>query len=626
MSKTIEQDNLEKLEQYKDCKPNASYISGMIDGDGCIFIRKITDGYQSGITLAQSRTNVLQILRYHFGGSITTSANRNCNITDKIVENGYFDKHNVRNEYNLIIRSNEYDIILKYIKEHIIIKQKQFESLYEFNKIVHIPHKKLEKEDLYNCCLKKREIFDYDFSRLNIEYIQGLFDAEGCVYIDKHKYTNYTISIAQKNHPEILHKIQELLGYGKLDKYSLLISKKKDCLTFIQLMKPGVIVKYNQVCAFETFLNTTDPVIKEQMYRITNEEKHKIEHFTELNQSNEGKQGYKEAVHNEEITKQEIKKEHIIEVYKQKSESMMGKGNHNFGKQFSEETKQKMSVSIRDAKGSVSDEIILKVRQLIQEGNTNVKIQELMELPRHTVTRIKNGIIICRNEERKEIKSMSQEKLNISKRKIKLNELLIVIALINDGQTYADILDKINNPLVTINIVKNIKQKMCAGITPFYESELSEHRYYLYKTLIFDYKEKNKIIYSYMTPTYIIEENIENVNTSLFKYKIDVDLDDTNKYVKQITFDINRNRLYTHTLTFSNPVTQKIAVLEVEKWLSEKLTEEYFNIIVKDKFKNNTDTFDMYKDSIKGTLLGSSIFLEEITNITESHIFISCGS
>ena len=489
MSKTIEQDNLEKLEHYKDCKPNASYISGMIDGDGCIFIRKITDGYQSGITLAQSRTNILQILRYHFGGSITTSANRNCNVTDKIIEDGYFDKHNVRNEYNLIIRSNEYSIILQYIKDHIIIKQKQIDALYEFSKIVHIPHNNVEKEELYNCCLKKKEIFDYDFSRLNIEYIQGLFDAEGCVYIDKHKY-NYTISIAQKNHPKILNKIQEFLGYGKVDTYNLLITKKKDCLNFIQLMKPGVIVKYNQVCAFETFLSTSDPVIKEQMYRITNEEKHKIEHFTELNQSDEGKQGYLDAVYIEEIKEQEIKKEHRTEVYKQKSESMMGEGNHNFGKQFSEETKQKMSVSIRDAKKSVSDEIILKVRQLIQEGNTNVKIQELMDLPRHTVTRIKSGIIICRDEERKEIKPMSQEEVNISKRKIKLDEILIVITQTIDGQTPADILDKIKNPLVTINIVKNIKQKMCDGIMPIYESELSEHRYNLYEKMVNEYKLK----------------------------------------------------------------------------------------------------------------------------------------
>ena len=168
----------------------------------------------------------------------------------------------------------------------------------------------------------------------------------------------------------------------------------------------------------------------------------------------------------------------------------MGEGNHNFGKQFSEETKQKMSVSIRDAKGSVSDEIILKVRQLIQEGNTNVKIQELMDLPRHTVTRIKSGIIICRDEERKEIKPMSQEEVNISKRKIKLNELLIVITQTIDGQTPADILDKIKNPLVTINIVKNIKQKMCDGIMPIYESELPEYRYNLYEKMVNEYKLK----------------------------------------------------------------------------------------------------------------------------------------
>ena len=172
MSKPIEIDNEEKLEQYKDHAPSASYISGMLDGDGCIFIRKITDGFQSGITLAQSRTNVLQILRYHFGGSITSSENRNCNTVDKITEDGYFDKHAQRNEYNLFIRSNEYSIILEYIKNHIIIKQKQFDALYEFSKLVHVPGKNIEKDLLYTACSKKREIFDYNFSRLNVEYIQ----------------------------------------------------------------------------------------------------------------------------------------------------------------------------------------------------------------------------------------------------------------------------------------------------------------------------------------------------------------------------------------------------------------------------------------------------------------------
>ena len=69
----IEQDNLIHLRRFNNVTPDASYIAGFIDGDGCIFIRKIKDGYQSGITITQARTNVLRVLRYYFGGSITTT-------------------------------------------------------------------------------------------------------------------------------------------------------------------------------------------------------------------------------------------------------------------------------------------------------------------------------------------------------------------------------------------------------------------------------------------------------------------------------------------------------------------------------------------------------------------------
>ena len=73
----LSQDNQTHLNRFKTTPPHQSYIAGFIDGDGCIFIRKITDGYQSGITISQSRTNILQVLRHHFGGSITSSTNRN---------------------------------------------------------------------------------------------------------------------------------------------------------------------------------------------------------------------------------------------------------------------------------------------------------------------------------------------------------------------------------------------------------------------------------------------------------------------------------------------------------------------------------------------------------------------
>jgi hypothetical protein len=69
----MESDNITHIERFKKSPPHPSYIAGMIDGDGCIFIRKITHGYQSGISITQCRTNVLQVIRYHYGGSITTT-------------------------------------------------------------------------------------------------------------------------------------------------------------------------------------------------------------------------------------------------------------------------------------------------------------------------------------------------------------------------------------------------------------------------------------------------------------------------------------------------------------------------------------------------------------------------
>ena len=67
----IKQDNIDKLLKYKNNRPNPSYIAGFIDGDGTIFIRKIKDGYQSGISLTQSRTNILQIFTAICGQNTT---------------------------------------------------------------------------------------------------------------------------------------------------------------------------------------------------------------------------------------------------------------------------------------------------------------------------------------------------------------------------------------------------------------------------------------------------------------------------------------------------------------------------------------------------------------------------
>jgi hypothetical protein len=282
-------------------------------------------------------------------------------------------------------------------------------------------------------------------------------------------------------------------------------------------MKPGVIVKYNQVIAFETFLNVSDQFTKHEMYKICNKEKHEIENFINLNQNDQGKDGFHKKMNKEIETininilptlfdemndncnsvKQNINEEIKNQVYKEKSEKMKGDGNHNFGKEFSEEHKKKMSTSIRDAKGGVSDETILEVRRLFSEGKTNIEIQELLQLSRHNVTRIKTGIIVCRTEEKVVKDKSTQEERNIAKRQINLDEILIVIDKIIKNDQPMVILDFLNarrlsyknyNNL-TINIIKNIKRSMTQNPDklPFYQSEMTIEKYEYYKNAIEQY-------------------------------------------------------------------------------------------------------------------------------------------
>ena len=496
---SIEEDNIKQLQRFQEFPPSASYIAGVIDGDGCVFIRKIENGYQSGMTISQSRTNILQIIRYYYGGSITTSKNRNDRIENMMTEDDLYHKHNRRNQYNLMLRSNEYKLLMDYIRHNIIIKQPQLECLNEFYKLADIPNVVEQKEELFKKCseINKNIIMDETMlSRMNIEYIQGLFDAEGCVFINKQYSGMYCISIAQKNHPNILCKIKEFLGFGNVvnKNYEFKIHNKKDCLKFISLVKNGLIVKYNQAVAFEKYLLTEDKDIKLEMYKLCNEEKHKIENFTETNCNEQGKEGYIETIRLKEL-KEKVCKEIIRkQVYKDKSEQMKGEGNHNFGKTKSAETRKKMSTSIRNAKNGVSDEIILQVRELFKKGKQNQDIEEELKLPRHIVTRIKNGTTVCRNEEKIEKQTLTQEEINIKRRKIRLDEMFIVIDKTLEGCKPNSILqhldelhvkNNIKNDL-TIDIVKNIRRLLSQCQLPFYKSEVSTEIFERYEGLLLE--------------------------------------------------------------------------------------------------------------------------------------------
>jgi hypothetical protein len=484
----IEIDNEFHLNRFQNFPPHPSYISGFIDGDGCIFIRKIKDGYQSGIQITQCRSNILQVLKYHFGGTITTSSTRNCNFENILTDVDVIHRYNRRNEYNLIIRSNEYDKIMKYIDNTLVIKWKQMNCLKDMFKISNC-RKNASKQYIYET-YQKVCYNNYMLENINISYIAGLCDAEGCFYIDK-SHSNFRISISQKSHPIVLQAIVQFIGYGKVKDNCFEVYGMADQLKFISIIKPYLIVKYNQCVYFEEYIQSTDKKRKEELKKLCNFEKHAIENFHELNRTNTGNDLYKEYV---EIKKkrekvfQDIRK---IKQYKEKSLNMMGSKNHNYGKPKSDETKAKLSKSIRLAKSGLTDENIIEIRNML-ESRTIVDVCKDTGFSRYIISGIKNRSIVCDGEE-KRMKKLTHKETSKNKRKIRVVEMMMVIDLtLLKNEKPTAILEKIKNKrkienienTVTIDIIKNIRRSINKGKLPFHEDDVDTETYELYKTRI----------------------------------------------------------------------------------------------------------------------------------------------
>lgn len=111
-------------------------------------------------------------------------------------------------------------------------------------------------------------------------------------------------------------------------------------------------------------------------------------------------------------------------------------------------------------------------------------------------------------------------------------------------------------------------------------------------------------------------------NENIFNYIYDTIIDYKNKYVNNITFNISRNGKIKKTLSFEIKKTEREAILEAEKWLSEKINEDYFNDV------NETEdlTFERYTNCTRGSILSSCIFIESIGKVNDSHIYLVCGS
>ena len=108
------------------------------------------------------------------------------------------------------------------------------------------------------------------------------------------------------------------------------------------------------------------------------------------------------------------------------------------------------------------------------------------------MTRIQNGLLICRNEERQAKVSSTQEQLNLSKRKINAEDVITTIEKHIEKWKPTQILDYFieqNKNNITIDIIKNIKRNLQNSKPIIYESELTTDRYEHYLHLLTIYKQ-----------------------------------------------------------------------------------------------------------------------------------------
>lgn len=118
--------------------------------------------------------------------------------------------------------------------------------------------------------------------------------------------------------------------------------------------------------------------------------------------------------------------------------------------------------------------------------------------------------------------------------------------------------------------------------------------------------------------------------TKTFNYKINSnDFNSDIKYIKYIVFDISRYGKYKYTIKCKSPKTEFEAIKLVEKFLSEPITQKYFQDLQDDLF-NDIKFENLQENNItcKGDLLGDCIFLESITSLNGDHstVFFNCGS
>jgi hypothetical protein len=216
------------------------YLSGWFDGDGCIMIEKQNnDGFSLRIKLSQSDENWINTI-HKFYPFLNKSMGKR--------------KEKERYEFELRAAGKKIEPLIDDLLKYSILKYEQLVEAKSYISLINTVNQTAKKLQIYNKLKELKENRNQQplYDRLNIQYIAGLFDAEGSIGIYNNKVR---VKITQKSDIVLLEHIGKLYNNTtKINNYAICFYDS-NCIPFLNDMQKYCIYKIPQINACIQYLN-----------------------------------------------------------------------------------------------------------------------------------------------------------------------------------------------------------------------------------------------------------------------------------------------------------------------------------------------------------------------------------
>ena len=443
------------------------YIAGFIDGNGSICIKKGGDNnFILCLDVTQCNPLPLLHLQNKYGGTIMEKKENN----------------KQRNQFRWSLNGKYTETIFNDIKDHVIIESRKIVLALEFLQEFKADNK-TRMNELFVDIRGENKLHNIDkpYIRVCHEYIGGLFDAHGCIGLTgiAKKYNLSTI-ITQKGDEVLLQKINDFIGFGKVNNGRYSMFSAENVLTFLGNIRNVVIEKRVQ-------LEYTTKVL-EGKYKDNYEcksfidmvvnDKHIITKLKDIMDFNQrGKDKMKSLA---DTTISVKKMERFNENNKARSDKMKGVNNPNFGVERSVDHCDKIALGAALAKAKkrkFTDENMDTIMEMVNNNISRETIADQYGLTVNIISDIMTGKIdkICNiniesvknRKAKKEVNKQFTKGENVSRNKRKISAVTVLnmirYKIANPNATAIFICNNSNelfNVDVTVNQVRSYLGKI----------------------------------------------------------------------------------------------------------------------------------------------------------------------